>query len=106
MGDAGQSLMLQSWPLQIWIAISRLDRQPAPEFNSFAQKTVELRHVEGLIEDWLGLHWNKVEFDGDLSVGQWVAERNGWRVNVYGEPGSQLTHREVMLRWMGAVCAA
>lgn len=102
----GASLALENWSLQIWLSISRPDRAPVPEFNSFARKTIELRDVEAFIPDWLGLHWSRVEIDRDLSVGQWVAETHGWRVNVYGRPTAQLTHREVMLRWMGAVCAA
>lgn len=106
VGRGGESLALENWPLRIWLSISRLDRAPAPEFNSFAGRTLELSDVGALIPDWLGLHWSRVELDGDLSVGQWVAERNGWRVNVYGRPTQQLTHREVMLRLMGAVCAA
>jgi hypothetical protein len=106
VGRGGESLALENWPLQIWLSISRLDRAPAPEFNSFAGRTLELSDVGALIPDWLGLHWSRVELDGDLSVGQWVAESNGWRVNVYGRPTQQLTHSEVMLRLMGAVCAA
>jgi hypothetical protein len=106
LGDAGASLELECWPREIRLSISRVDHTPAPEFSNFVGKTLELQDVEIFIGDWLELHWRQVVHDGDLSVGQWVAECQGWRIHVYGKPTAQLTHRQVMLRLMGAVCAA
>lgn len=106
VGRHGASLALENESLQIWLSIARPDRTPVPEFSRFARKTLELRDVDVFIPDWLGLHWRRVEIERDLSVGQWVTECHGWQVNVYGRPTAQLTHREVMLRLMGAVCAA
>ena len=105
----GAMLVLQHWPLQIWLAISRqeapLASQPVPEFAAFEKQTIALSAVQMFIPDWVDLQWSKVDQhpEADLSVGRWQAQSHGWRIWVTGNPSAQLTHREVMLRWMGVL---
>ncbi len=100
-------LALDHWPQQIWLAISRIDGQPVPEFATLANKVVQLSDIQRWVPDWLGLHWSRVAEhpDADLSVGRWQAQSDEWKLWVTGKPSAQLTHREVMLRWMGVVGA-
>ena len=105
----GAMLVLQHWPLQIWVAISQqgapLGSQPVSEFTAFEKQTIALRDVKMFIPDWVDLQWRKVEQhpEADLSVGRWQAQSHGWQIWVTGNPSAQLTHREVMLRWMGVL---
>lgn len=90
--------------VQLQLGISRLDRTVAPELERFANRRLRLGDLEGLIPAVIALHWHQLEGVSDLSVGEWVAEHRGWRVNLCAYPGSGLDHREVMLRWMEWVC--
>ncbi len=107
--QAGAMLLLLHVPLQISIALIRLDadprEEPVPEFEKFDKKIVALSDLQSFIPDWLDLHWSKIPQhpEADLSIGRWQAQSQGWQVWVTGAPVAQLTHREVMLRWMGAV---
>ena len=40
-----------------------------------------------------------------MRAGKWEAVQGDWEVSLYAEPGSELTHRAVMLRYM-QVCAS
>ena len=105
----GAMLVLQHWQLQIWVAISRhevpLGSQPVPEFAAFDKRTIDLNDIHMFVPDWLDLHWTKVEpyLGADLSEGRWEAHHHRWQIWVTGNPSAQLTHREVMLRWMGVL---
>lgn len=107
--QSGTMLLLLHAPLQISIALVRLDadrrEEPVPEFERFNKKIVALSDLQGFIPDWLDLHWSKVPQhpEADLSIGRWQAQSHGLQIWVTGAPVAQLTHREVMLRWMGAV---
>ena len=107
--QSGAMLLLLHVPLQISIALVRLDadrrEEPVPEFERFNKKIVALSDLQSFIPDWLDLHWSKVPQhpEADLSIGRWQAQSQGWQIWVTGAPVAQLTHREVMLRWMGAV---
>ena len=109
--QSGAMLLLLHVPLQISIALVRLDdgqrEEPNPEFVKFDKKIVALSDLQSFIPDWLDLHWRKVPQhpEADLSIGRWQAQSHGWQIWVSGKPVAQLTHREVMLRWMGAVGA-
>ena len=109
--QAGAMFLLQHVPLQISLALVRLDdgqrEEPNPEFVKFDKKIVALSDLQSFIPDWLDLHWRKVPQhpEADLSIGRWQAQSHGWQIWVSGKPVAQLTHREVMLRWMGAVGA-
>lgn len=102
-------LLLQHVPLQISLTLIRLnaDQREEPEeaFAKFDKKVVALTDLHTLIPDWLDLHWSKVPQhpEADLSIGRWQAQSNGLQIWLTGTPVAQLTHREVMLRWMGAV---
>ena len=107
--QSGAMLLLLHVPLQISIALVRLDADrregPVPEFERLNKKTVALSDLQSFIPDWLDLHWTKLPQhpEADLSIGRWQAQSQGWQIWVTGAPVAQLTHREVMLRWMGAV---
>jgi len=98
-------LELRHAPAQIVVCLSHIDRISMPVFDSYADQSFSLWRMEELISNWLELHWDRVESQGDLSEGQWVAVRDDWRINLYAEPGTGLYHREVMLRYM-QVCAS
>jgi uncharacterized protein YceK len=99
--DGGRCLDLQSIPTQLRISISRVDGTPAHELDRYVGRSIGLGEIEELIPGWLGLRWCELDSIGDLSQGEWVADSRGWRINLCGEPGSGLEHREVMLRYMG-----
>lgn len=105
---SGAMLLLQHVPLQISLALIRPDddqrEQPNPEFAQFNRKVVALSDLQSFIPDWLELHWSKVPQhpEANLSVGRWQAQSHGLQIWVTGAPVAQLSHREVMLRWMGA----
>lgn len=107
--QSGAMLLLLHVPLQISIALVRLDADrregPVPEFERFDKKIVALSDLQSFIPDWLDLHWTKIPQhpEADLSIGRWQAQSHGWQIWVTGAPVAQLSHREVMLRWMGAV---
>ena len=107
--QSGAMLLLLHVPLQISIALVRLDADlregPVPEFERFDKKIVALSDLQCFIPDWLDLHWTKIPQhpEADLSIGRWQAQSQGWQIWVTGAPVAQLTYREVMLRWMGAV---
>ena len=107
--QSGAMFLLLHVPLQISIALVRLDADrregPVPEFERLNKKTVALSDLQSFIPDWLDLHWTKLPQhpEADLSIGRWQAQSQGWQIWVTGAPVAQLTHREVMLRWMGAV---
>ncbi len=106
---AGAMLILHHVPLQISLSLIRLNsdrhEKTNPEFAKFDKKIVALTDLKALIPDWLDLHWSKVPQhpESKLSIGRWQAQSHGWQIWVSGVPAAQLTHREVMLRWMGAV---
>lgn len=104
MSAGGTSLELRLPRSQIQMGISRLDRTPSPELDRLANQRLSLVELESLIPVVVALHWYQLEFGGDLSVGEWTAERRDWRINLYADPGSRLDHRDVMLRWMEWVC--
>lgn len=107
--QSGAMLLLQHVPLQISLALIRLDADqsegPRPELAKFNKKIVALSDLQSMILDWLDLHWTKIPQhpEADMSIGRWQAQSQGWQIWVTGAPVAQLTHREVMLRWMGAV---
>ncbi|MGH6637343.1 MAG: hypothetical protein ACREBY_01925 [Polaromonas sp.] len=101
----GTSLELRMPHVQLQLSVSRMDRAPPPEFERFANKRLRLSDIEGLIPALMTLHWHQLEGVSDLSVGEWVAENRGWRINLCADPGSSLDHREVMRRWMEWLCA-
>ena len=107
--QSGAMLLLLHVPLQISIALIRLDTErrerSVSEFEKFDKKIVALSDLQSFIPDWLDLHWSKISQhpEADLSIGRWQAQSQGWQIWVTGAPVAQLTHREVMLRWMGAV---
>lgn len=109
--QSGAMLLLLHVPLQISLALIRLDTEqrerPVPEFEKFDNNIVALSDLQSFIPDWLDLHWSKIPQhpEADLSIGRWQAQSQGWQVWVTGAPVAQLTHREVMLRWFGAVGA-
>ena len=92
-------------PAQIRVCLSHLDRIAMPLFDRYANQRFGLHVMEELIPNWLGLHWTQLSSRGDMSEGPWVAIRDDWRVTLYGEPGTGLDHREVMLRYM-QVCVS
>ena len=75
--QAGAMFLLQHVPLQISIALVRLDddqrEEPVPEFEKFDKKTVALSDLQSLIPDWLDLHWTKVPQhpEANRSIGRW-----------------------------------
>lgn len=103
----GAELILAHRPLEISLTLRRLDGQPVPKFARFAGTTVGLTDIEILITDWLRVHWKQIPQhpSADLSTGRWEAQTDGWRVWITGNPSAQLSHRDVMLRWMGALGA-
>ena len=101
----GASLTLRLSRAQLQIGISRLDRAPAPELDRLSNRRLRLMDLESLIPTVIALHWRQLEGVSDLSVGEWVAEHHGWRINLCADPGSGLSHREVFLRWMEWICA-
>jgi hypothetical protein len=109
--QSGAMLLLLHVSLQISITLVRQDadrREGAvPEFERFNKKIVALSDLQSFIPDWLDLHWSKVTQhpETDLSIGRWQAQGQGWQIWVTGAPVAQLTHREVMLRWLGAIGA-
>ena len=106
---SGAMLLLHHVPLQISLALICPDadqrEEPNPEFAQFNKKIVALSDLQSFIPDWLELHWSKVPQhpEANLSVGRWQAQSHGWQIWVTGAPVAQLSHREVMLRWVGAV---
>ena len=111
VNQSGAMLLLQHVPLQISLALIRLDADkreaPHPEFDKFNKKIVALSDLQSLIPDWLDLHWTQVPQhpEANRSIVRWQAQGHGWQIWLTGAPVAQLTHREVMLRWMGAVGA-
>jgi len=107
--QSGAMLLLQHVPLQISLALHRLDDDysvcASPQFAKFNKKIVSLNDLQSLIPDWLDLHWTKLPQhpEANLSTGRWQAQYLGLQIWLTGAPVAQLTHREVMLRWMGAV---
>lgn len=106
---SGAMLLLQHVPLQISLALIRLNsderEEPDPAFAKFDKKIVTLSDLQTFIPDWLDLHWSKVpqHLDANLSIGRWQAQSHGWQIWVTGTPVAKLNHREVMLRWIGAI---
>ena len=56
--------------------------------------------MEELIPDWLGLGWHQQVDRGAMKAGKWTAVSGDWQVSLYAEPGSDLSHRAVMLSYM------
>ncbi|MFS2033425.1 hypothetical protein ACEN8I_05290 [Polaromonas sp. CT11-55] len=104
VGNGGNCLELDSRDLGIGIAIFRSNRAPHPQFSTFSGRYLELGDLATLELDWMSLVWAQVLSDGDLSVGQWVARSQHWMIHLYASTTAPLAHREVMLRWMEAVC--
>ena len=106
---AGAMLLLQHVPLQISLALIWLNanqhEEPVPEYVRFNKKMVSLIDIQIFIPDWLELQWSKVaqHLEANLSIGPWQAQSHGWQISVTGTSVAQLTHREVMLRWLEAV---
>lgn len=109
LGQDGLTLSLQHVQLQISLTLIPLgadkNEKPILEFSRFDKQIVSLSELQAFIPDWLDLHWTKVPQhpEADLSVGRWQAEGHGFQLWITGLPSARLTHREVMLRWMGAV---
>ncbi len=107
--EGGAMLVLEHMRLQISLSIAALgtpdDEKRVAEFARFNKQIISLSDIQESIPDWLDMHWTKVPEhpEADLSVGRWQAESRGWRFWITGNPSAQLTHREVMLRWVGAV---
>ena len=110
--EGGAMLVLQHMRLQISLSLALLDtnedEEPEAGFDRLDQQIISLKDVETFIPEWLELHWIKVPQhpEAHLSTGRWQAEGHGFQLWITGIPSAQLTHREVMLRWMAAVGAA
>lgn len=110
----GGMLLLEHSQLQVSLMLVRLDAdhdshldKPINEFAAFNKKTLALSDIGAFIPDWLDLHWSRVpqKAGAQQSVGQWQAQGHGFQLWMMATSGAQLTHREVMLRWMSAVGA-
>jgi hypothetical protein len=100
-----KALELRNSASQLRIALSHVNRINMPVFDPYAGHSIGLHRIEELIPDWLGLGWHQQVDSGAMRAGKWEAVEGDWRVSLYAEPGSDLSHRAVMLRYM-QVCAS
>nr|MDP2191458.1 hypothetical protein [Rhodoferax sp.] len=83
---------------RLWIVIRRLDGHKEPGFVRFDGREIVASEIGMFLPNLHDLSWTELE-DSDLSHGQWYAQDGGFRINIYGEPGSSMWHFEVMALW-------
>lgn len=86
-------------PERLRISIRHLDDDQASGLLNLDGREVILRDIEELLPNVRALSWTEVKCGGDLSVGEWYALDGGYRINIYGAPGSEMWHSEVMALW-------
>ena len=97
-------LELRNTASRLRITLSHVNRISMPAFDQYSGESFGLQRLEELIPDWLGLGWHQQVARDAMRAGKWEAVQGDWEVSLYAEPGSELTHRAVMLRYM-QVCA-
>lgn len=98
-------LELRNTASQLRMTLSDVNGISMPVFEQYGGESFGLQRMEELIPDWLGLGWHQLVDRGAMRAGNWVAVSGDWQVSLYAEPGSDLSHRAVMLRYM-QVCAS
>ena len=105
VSEDGKLLELKNIPSQLRVTVSHVNKIAMPVFDDYGGESFGLERLEELIPDWLGLGWHQQVAGGAMKAGKWDAIHEDWQVTLYAEPGSGLTHRSVMLRYM-QVCAS
>lgn len=105
VSEEGTHLELRNAASQLWMTLSHVNGMAMPVFDDYGGESFGLERLEELIPDWLGLGWHQEVAGGAMKAGKWEAIHGDWQVSLYAEPGSGLTHRSVMLRYM-QICAS
>jgi hypothetical protein len=98
VGQVENGALVVHCPGQVWISIrpaDPLDASLPPALLQLTGTLIEPADIKALLPDWASLRWEPIP-PSDLSSGEWVIHGNGYRVNVYGEPGASRFHHEVM----------
>lgn len=101
----GKLLELRNPASQLRLTLSDVNGISMPILEQYGGASFGLQRMEELTPDWLGLGWHQEVDRGAMRAGKWVATTGDWQVSLYAEPGSGLSHRAVMLRYM-QVCAS
>ncbi len=98
----GDDFITIQWRDDLWTTIRRLDGTklvaPTQENDQSAASDI----VKRAIPNFSGLQWHKIE-PSDLSHGEWTAEDGEFRVNIYGNPGGQAWHEQVLASYQDLV---
>jgi hypothetical protein len=105
VSEKGKILVLRNTASQLRLTLSHVNGVAMPVFDEYGGESFGLERLEELIPDWLGLGWHQEVAGGAMKAGKWESIHGDWQVTLYAEPGSGLTHRSVMLRYM-QVCAS
>ena len=109
VGKDEKVLELRNTASQLRITLADVNGISMPVFEPYGGQSFGLQRMEELIPNWLGLGWHQQEDwgdnRGDIKAGKWMAISGDWQVSLSAEPGSSLSHRAVMLRYM-QVCAS
>ena len=98
VGQVQNGALVIHCPGQVWISIRPVDpigESLPPAMLQLVGALVAPEDIKALLPDWASLQWAQIP-PSDLSSGEWVIYGNGYRVNVYGEPGAPTFHHEVM----------
>lgn len=85
---------------EVWLSIKAIeskDQTLAPQLQRLVGRFISPIDIKELLPDWQALAWEPLPVS-DLSSGEWVAFANGYRVNIYGDPGSLMWHQQVLER--------
>ncbi|HEY9096944.1 MAG TPA: hypothetical protein VIN35_14455 [Hydrogenophaga sp.] len=97
-GQIQNGVLVVHCPGQVWMSIrpiQPLEAPLSPDLLRLVGRVVAPADIKALLPDWASLKWERIP-PGDFSNGEWVIYGNGYRVNVYGEPGASSFHHEVM----------
>ena len=98
MGQVENSAVVVHCPGQVWISVRPAesgDQTLPPALLRRVGTLITPADIKALLPDWASLQWEQIP-PSDLSSGEWVIYGNGYRVNVYGDPGAPTFHHEVM----------
>ena len=98
IGQVKNGALVVHCPGQVWISVRPAesgDQPLPPALLRLVGTLITPADIKALLPDWASLQWEQIP-PSDLSCGEWVIYGNGYRVNVYGDPGAPTFHHEVM----------
>ena len=98
VGQVENGVLVAHCPGQVWISVRPAEsgeQTLPPALLRLVGTAIEPADIRGSLPDWASLRSEQIP-PSDLSSGEWMIHGNGYRVNVYGDPGAPTFHHEVM----------